>query len=406
MRFAKRARIASCVLLAVGLLASACSSGSTASNSAAGNDTGDRTASDVGVTGDTITIGTHMPMTGPVAPSGLTMVPAFQAYVSYTNENGGINGRKLVLKVEDNAYNPAKTLSVVRKLVEQDKVFLIFDGFGTPPVQAAFNYLTEQKVPDVNMYTGTPQFVEPPQKYHFELLPSYKQEAAVHADYIKQTYPGAKVALLYQHDDFGQAYADVIKSSLGASLIAEQTYEATDPDVMSQVTTLSKSGATVAMCVCIVPPAVQFIKDAHNLGWKPHLQFEYGILNAQTVPLVGKDLIENAVSDTYVPPAADTSDPQLSKMKEILARYAPDTQFNDNSLFGLISIDLMVQMLKSAGANPTRESFLDAITSNTYKGLWYGEVKMSASNHNALSCRKMTRMVDGVVTPFGEVICG
>jgi branched-chain amino acid transport system substrate-binding protein len=255
------------------------------------------------------------------------------------------------------------------------------------------------------MYTGTPQFVEPPQKYHYELLPSYKQEAAVHANYIKQTYPDAKVALLYQHDDFGQAYEAVIKSVLGSALVAEQTYEATDPDVMSQVTTLSRSGATVAMCVCIVPPAVQFTKDANNLGWKPHLQFEYGILNAQTVPLVGKDLVENAVSDTYFPPAANISDPQISKMKEILTKYQPDTPFNDNSLFGLISMDLMVQMLKSAGANPTRESFLSAITSNTYKGLWYGEVKMTAANHNALACRKMTRMVDGVVTPFGDVIC-
>jgi branched-chain amino acid transport system substrate-binding protein len=419
----RRALSKTCIALtAVGVLVAACSSsksstgGSTGgagasagggSSSGAGSSGGSaaNTASDVGVTPTTITLGVHLPLTGPVASSGLAFLPAIQAYAKYVNANGGINGRQLIIDSGDDAYDPATTLSVVRKLVEQDKVFAIFDGFGTPPVQAALPYLTQQKVPDMLAFTGTPQFVIPPQTYHYEGLPNYTAEATNFANYIKQTYPGQKVALLYQHDDFGEAFQTVLVKDLGSSLVAQQSYEDTDTDVMSQTTSLAKSNAAVAMCVCIVPPAVQFIKDSANLNWHPHDLFEYGILNAQTVPLVGAAALEGSVSDTYFPPSQDASDPGVSMMKSILTQYAPATAFNDNTLFAMVLTNIMVDMLKSAGQNPTRASLLKAITENKYTGMWYGAVQITDTNHNALSCREMVKMVSGVVTPFGSPIC-
>jgi ABC-type branched-subunit amino acid transport system substrate-binding protein len=385
------------------LLLAACGGGS--GGAAKVSESGGRTASDVGVTADTITIGTHIPLTGPVATSGIRLKPAFDAYVKYVNDNGGINGRRLVLKIGDDAYAAPQTLSVARKLVEQDKVFAIFHGYGTTPVKAAFDYLTEQKVPDMNMYTGTPVFTQPPQKYHFGLLPTYDQEGVVYADYVNRTQPGAKVALLYQNDDFGKAYQVALKRNLGSSIVIEKTYETTDVDVMSQVAAMAKTKADVVMCVCIFKPLAQFIKESHAMGWKPHILAVQGVVNDTLVENVGKDLAEGVVADAFQPPST-SSDPKILKMKDILAKYGgKETVFDDNALIGLVSIELVVEMLRQAGTNPTRESLLQAATTKTYEGTWYGEVQMSDQNHVALSCHKMIKMQDGVVTPFGDVVC-
>jgi branched-chain amino acid transport system substrate-binding protein len=391
-------KVAIASLLAVALAACG-SSGTTTSGNSSG-----RTASAPGVTASTITIGTDMPMTGPAAPSGLAFVPAFQAYVKYVNAHGGINGRQLILKVGNSAYDPATALSAVRQLVEQDNAFAIFDNFGTPPVQGTFSYLTQQQVPDINMFAGSPQFVTPPSKYHFELLPTYPSEAAFFASYIKKTYPQAKVAIMYQDDDFGQPFAAGLKQDLGSRVVASVSYDPAASSVLSQVTTLAASHADVTFCACIVPPSVQLLKDAQSLGWHTHVIFTFGILNEQTVPLAGA-LLNNTLSQIYFPPPTDTADPQIAQMKHILATYAPSAAFNTNSLFGMLSIDLMVQMLKSAGVNPTRQSLLDAITSHAYKGPWYGQVRMSATNHNAFTCWRMVRMVNETAVPFGPVSC-
>jgi ABC-type branched-subunit amino acid transport system substrate-binding protein len=396
-----RERVA--LLVVPALLLAACAGGG-AGNAKVSN-SGGRTASDVGVTADTITIGTHIPLTGPVATSGIRLKPAFDAYVKYVNDNGGVNGRQLILKIEDDAYAAPQTLSVVRKLVEQDKVFAIFHGYGTTPVKAAFDYLTEQKVPDMNMYTGTPVFSQPPQKYHFGLLPTYDQEGVVYADYVKKAYPGAKVALLYQNDDFGKAYKVALERNLGRDIVVEKSYETTDVDVMSQVSAMAKTRAEVAMCVCIFKPLAQFLKESHAMGWDPHSLAVQGVVNDTLVQNVGKDLAEGVVADAFQPPSI-SSDPKVLALKDILAKYGgKDTVFDDNALIGLVSIELMVSMLRESGTNPTRESLLQAATTKTYEGTWYGKVQMTDQNHVALSCHKMVKMENAVVTPFGDVVC-
>jgi branched-chain amino acid transport system substrate-binding protein len=400
-----RARL---VLLVVpALILAACSSsssgGSGGSSGSAGS--GSRTASDVGVTKDTITIGTHIPLTGPVAASGIRLKPAFEAYVKYVNANGGINGRKLVLDIEDDAYAAPQTLTAVRKLVETDKVFAIFHGYGTTPVKAAFDYLSQNKVPDMNMYTGTPAFTQPPQTYHFGLLPTYDQEGEIYANYIKQTYPGQKVALMYEDDDFGQAYQTALEKNLGSSIVVEKPYEATDTDVMTQVSAMAQTKAQVAICVCIFVPFAQFLKDANSLGWSPHTLTVQGVVNDTLVQNVGETLAQGVVADAFQPPST-SSDPKVLKMKSILAQYGgKGTIFDDNALIGLVSIELMVDMLRAAGPNPTRQSLLTAATTKSYTGTWYGTVAMSPTNHVALTCHRLVMMENGVVTPFGDTIC-
>ena len=381
------------------LAVAACgSSGSNASGGSSG-----RTASAPGVTADSITLGTDMPLTGPVASAGLEGVAAYQAYVKYVNAHGGINGRKLILKVGDSAYDPATALSAVRTLV-QGNVFAIFDNFGTPPAQGTYNFLNQQQIPDVNIYAGDTQFVQPIQKYTFELLPQYASDAAFVVSYIKKNWPGKRVAILYQNDGFGQPYYNTFKKLLGSSLVSA-SYDPTSTSVLSQVTTLASSHAPVAFCACITQPAAQFLEDAHNLGWHMQPFLTFGVLDSTTEGLTGKALIDNALGSDFIPPTDDTSNPQVALMKSILTKYAPSASFDFQSFSALVSIDLMVQMLKSAGQNPTREGLLTAMTSHSYKGPWPGQVHLTSTNHNALSCEQMNKMVNGDVITVGSVSC-
>jgi hypothetical protein len=141
------------------------------------------------------------------------------------------------------------------------------------------------------------------------------------------------------------------------------------------------------------------------MGWDPHTLAVQGVVNDTLVQNVGKDLAEGVVADAFQPPSI-SSDPKVLALKDILAKYGgKDTVFDDNALIGLVSIELMVSMLRESGTNPTRESLLQAATTKTYEGTWYGKVQMTDQNHVALSCHKMVKMENAVVTPFGDVVC-
>src|SRR5580692_2206798 len=220
-----------------------------------------------------IKLGNTMPYSGPASAYGI-VGKTQGAYFDMINAQGGINGRKINFISRDDGYSPPKTVEQVRQLVEQDQVLLMFSPLGTPPNVAIHAYLNDNKVPQLFVASGAGQWNDPK---HFPWtmgwLPSYPTEARIYANYILKNLPNAKIAVLYQNDDFGKDYLNGLRDGLGANadkmIVATQSYETTDPTVDSQVVALQGSGADVLLTAAIPKFAAQVIRKVYDTGWKP-----------------------------------------------------------------------------------------------------------------------------------------
>src|SRR5579871_1353409 len=218
---------------ALGLIAAGCGSSSSSSTE--------------GVSSTSITFGTHQPLTGPAAPGYSEIAAASQAYFNYVNAHGGVFGRKIHLIIKDDGYNPTNTVSVVHQLVLQDHVFGIFEGLGTPTHTKVVSFLNAEKVPDMFVASGCPCWDNgSTQPYTFGWQPNYTIEGKILGQYLKQHFPGQKVAVLYQDDDFGQGGLAGIEDELPASqIVAKQSYQPGVTTLAPQVTAIKASGAKV-----------------------------------------------------------------------------------------------------------------------------------------------------------------
>ena len=229
-----------------------------------------------GVTDTEIKIGNTNPYSGSASSYGING-KVHAAYFAMINEKGGINGRKINYITRDDSYSPPKTVEQARQLVEQDKVFLLFAPLGTPPNMAIHDYMNENKVPQLFVATGADQWNDPK---HFPwtmmFLPSYGIESHIYANYILKNLPNAKIAVLYQNDDYGKDYLKGIKDGLGDKaakmIVSEVSYEVTDSTVDSQITTLKGSGADVFFNITTPKFAAQAIRKTYDIDWHP-LQF-------------------------------------------------------------------------------------------------------------------------------------
>jgi hypothetical protein len=226
-----------------------------------------------GASDSEIKIGNTMPYSGP-ASAYATIGKAEAAYFTMINEQGGVNGRKINFISRDDGYSPPKTVEVVRKLVEEDQVLLIFNPLGTPPNTAIRGYLNENKVPQLFVATGADKWNDPKNfPWTMGYQPSYRIEARIYGRYILKEQPNAKIALLYQNDDFGKDYLIGLREGLGDKadkmLVATKTYETTDPTVDSQIVSLQGSGADVLVTAAIPKFAAQAIRKVYDIGWKP-----------------------------------------------------------------------------------------------------------------------------------------
>src|SRR5262249_25630207 len=205
------------------------------------------TASDVGVTKDTILVGGTDPLSGPAAAYG-TIAKASDAYFHYINDQGGVNGRQISYKYLDDAYNPAQTVPLTKQLVEQDQVFLMYAGLGTQAQTSVRDYLNSKKVPQVFVATGATTFAAEFDKYPYTFgwQPVYQGESLIYAQYITKNTPNAKIAVLYQNDDYGQDYLDGLVKGLGNKaemIVAKESNNVGAPDLSSQILKLKNSGA-------------------------------------------------------------------------------------------------------------------------------------------------------------------
>jgi len=327
--------------------------------------TGDTT----GVTDTEILIGTHQPLTGPAAAYS-QISAATTAYFDYINETeGGVNGRKIKLLVEDDQYSPPLTVEVVRRLVEQDKVFAILGGLGTATHMQVIDYLMEQGVPDFFVSTGALEWVKDPaaRPNCFGILPNYIAEGIIFGDYIAKNYAGGKVGVIGQNDDFGQDGYEGVKRGVGDALeiLPLETFEAPDPDVNSQVDRLQAAGATVLVVWAVPRQAPAAIRHARaDLGWDVPIFIGTVSANELTIALAGGgENAEGVISNEALKHAYETDDPAIQKHIEIIDKYGGIKAANNLTLYGQSLAEGFINILKEAGPDLTREGVIAAAES-------------------------------------------
>jgi ABC-type branched-subunit amino acid transport system substrate-binding protein len=322
---------------------------------------------DTGATDTEIKIGNIMPYSGPASAYG-TIGKTETAYFKMINDAGGINGRKINFISYDDSYSPPKTVEQARKLVESDEVLMIFNALGTPPNSAIHKYMNSKKVPQLFVATGATKWNDPKDfPWTMGWQPNYQSEARIYAKYILKNKPDAKIAVLYQNDDYGKDYLKGLKDGLGAKatsmIVAEESYETTEPTIDNHIVKLKATGADVFFNVTTPKFAAQAIKKVAEIEWKPlHFLNNVSASVGSVLKPAGFDNSQGIISAAYL---KDASDPQWNNdpgMKDFLAFLAKDFSEGDkldqSTIVGYSAAQTLVQVLKQCGDDLTRENIM------------------------------------------------
>jgi branched-chain amino acid transport system substrate-binding protein len=321
----------------------------------------------VGVTATEIKIGNTNPYSGPASAYG-TIGKALGAYFKKVNEEGGVNGRKVTYISHDDGYAPPKTVEMVRRLVEQDQVALLFQTLGTPPNSAIHKYMNEKKVPHIFVATGATKWNDPKNfPWTMGFQPNYQTEGRVYAAYILKNHPDAKIGILFQNDDYGKDYVKGFEDGLGDAakklIVSKQSYEVTDPTVDSQIVNLKASGANVFFNVTIPKFAVQAIKKAHDIGWRPtHFLNNVSSSLATVLKPAGLEASKGLITALYM---KEVTDPQWRNDKGFqewvawMKKYYPEGALDDQANGYAYNVAILLhQVLKQCGNDLSRENIM------------------------------------------------
>ena len=322
---------------------------------------------DPGASDTEIKIGNIMPYSGPASAYG-TIGKAEAGYFKKINDEGGINGRKINFVSVDDGYSPPKAVEMARRLVEQDQVLLVFQSLGTPSNSAIHKYMNAKKVPQLFVATGASKWNDAKNfPWTMGWQPNYQTEAAIYAKHILQTKPDAKIAVLYQNDDYGKDLLKGFEDELGDKakkmIVAKVSYETSDPTVDSQIVQLQGSGANVFLNVTTPKFAAMAIRKAYDIGWKPvHYVNNVGAsIGAVLVP-AGLEKSIGLISTAYLKDPLDSAWKDDKGMKDwyaFMAKYYPDGDLKDGgNVFGYAAAQTLVQVLKQCGDNLTRENVM------------------------------------------------
>ena len=370
-----------------------------------------------GVTATAIKIGNTNPHSGPASAYG-AIANADAAYFRMLNDQGGINGRKIDFISYDDGYSPPRTVQQTRRLVEQDGVAFIFNGLGTPCQTAVHAYMNAHKIPQLFVSTGADKWGD---YAHFPWTmgwqPSYRTEATIYAKHILAEKPDAKIAVLYQNDDFGKDYLAGLKDGLGAKyagmVVKEVSYETTDPTIDSQVVTLQGTGATALVTAATPKWAAQTIRKVAELNWHPlHFMTNVSVSVGAVIKPAG---VQNAVGLITGSYQKDATDPQWANdagMKEWLAfmqKYMPGADITDNNLtYGYGVSMTMAQVLKQCGGDLSRANVMkqaanlkDLEIPTLLPGI---RVNTSPTNYHPIRAMQLARWDGKTWKLFGEVI--
>jgi len=314
----------------------------------------------------TIKIGQTMPYSGP-ASAYSTIGRLEAAYFNKINDEGGIQNRKLELLSLDDAYSPPKTVEQVRKLVEQDQVLLIYSSVGTATNTAVHKYLNSKQVPQLFVATGASKWGDPSNyPWTMGFNPSYQLEGRTYAKHILENHPTAKIAVLYQNDDYGKDLLKGLKDGLGDKagwIVKEATYEVSDATIDSQIATLQGSKANLFVDITTPKFAAQAVRRIYDSGWKPvHYLNQVGNSIATVLRPAGVDKAIGAHSIGYYKDPTDEqyeNDPEMQRYKQFMKAYYPEGDPQDGlNAHAYALAQTLVQVLKQCGADLTRENIM------------------------------------------------
>ena len=321
---------------------------------------------DPGVSDTEIKIGNTNPYSGPASAYG-TIGKSIAAYFKMINDQGGINGRKINFISYDDGYSPPRTVEMARKLVEQDQVLFMFQTLGTPSNTAIHKYMNMKKVPQMMVATGATKWNDPKgNPWTMGWQPNYQGEAQIYAQHIIKTKPDAKIAVLYQNDDYGKDYLKGLHDGLGAKksmIVKEVSYEVSDPTVDSQIVQLAASGADVFINITTPKFAAQAIRKAYDIGWKP-VQYlnNVSIGIGSVLTPAGLDKSVGLLTVAYLKEPNDkqfANDPAMTQWREFMKKYYPDgSQIDNLNVYGYSVAQTIAQVLRQCGDNLTRENVM------------------------------------------------
>jgi branched-chain amino acid transport system substrate-binding protein len=323
-----------------------------------------------------IKIGNTIPYSGPASAYGIIgRIEA--AYFKMLNEQGGIGGRKINYISLDDGYSPPKAVEMIRRLVEQDEVLFTVSTLGTPSNSAIHKYMNQKKVPHLFLATGASKWNDPKDfPWTMGFNPNYQSEGRLYAQDILRNHPNAKIAVLYQNDDYGKDYLKGFTDGLGdkakTMIVKTVTYEVTDPTVDSQIVTLQGSGADVFFNITTPKFAAQAIRKVADVGWKPvHYLNQVSASVGSVLKPAGLDKSVGLISMQYIKDPTDPkwgSDPAMKEYFALMKKYLPDLDPMDaNATYGMAAAQLTVQLLKQCGNNLTRENVMKQAASLNYQ---------------------------------------
>jgi len=374
---------------------------------------------DTGASDSEIKIGNIMPYSGPASAYGV-IGKTEEAYFRMINAEGGINGRKITFISYDDAYTPPKTVEQARKLVESDEVLLIFNSLGTPPNSAIQRYMNQKKVPQLFVATGATKWNDPREfPWTMGWQPNYQSESIIYAKYILKNKPDAKIAVLYQNDDYGKDYLKGFRDGLGkkadSMIVAEDAYEVTEPTIDSHIVRLKASGADVFFNITTPKFAAQAIKKNAELDWHP-LHFLNNVSSSigSVIKPAGFENAQDIISSQYL---MDPASPQWKNDKGMIAwnqfldKYYPEANRADASvMYAYIVSQGLVHVLKACGDNLTRENVMKQAASMhdlELAGLLPGiKVNTSATDFAPLSQLQLMRLKGQTWELFGDIVSG
>src|SRR5215211_621672 len=330
---------------------------------------GDGAKADPGITKTEIKLGGSYPFSGPASAYG-TIAEGAKAYFAFLNDKGGVNGRKIKFVTLDDGYEPPKALQNARRLVQQENVFAMFNTLGTPNNLAIWDFLNQQKVPQLYVATGASDWGKDVKAHPYTIgwQPNYNTEAKVYADYLKKAKPNAKVAVLYQNDGFGKDLLGGFEDAIGGSqvkVVKKESYNVTDPTVAAPVGRLARSGADTFLDITTPKFSAQAIPKVAKSGWKPlHILNNVGADKNLVLKPVGLQNAKGIVSTAYFkdPQTAEwANDPAVREYKAALKRYSPKSDPEDAfNMYGWSVATTMAKALEQM-KEPTRAALMDAV---------------------------------------------
>ncbi|TMK41353.1 MAG: ABC transporter substrate-binding protein [Alphaproteobacteria bacterium] len=373
---------------------------------------------DPGASDTEITIGNIMPYSGP-ASSYSVIGKTEAAYFDKINAEGGINGRKIKFISYDDAYSPPKAIEQARKLVESDEVLLIFQSLGTPSNSAIQKYMNAKKVPQLFVATGATKWGDPKNfPWTMGWQPNYQSEGRIYAKYILEHFPNSKIAVFWQNDDAGKDQVKGLRDGLGDKanmIIADKSYEVSDPSIDSQIVALHDSGADTFFSWAAPKGSAQAIRKVGELGWKPR----FFLANVSTsvagvLRPAGLQYAKDIISTAYLKDPTDPAwkdDPGVKAWQAFMDKYYPNGDKLDlNNVYGYAVAQTMVQVLRQCGDDLTRENIMKQAASlkDFSSDVMLPGIKINTSPDDFFPIEQMQLMkFDGEAWHlFGDVIDG